>query len=136
MEFNCQRWVQCFGPSATGLVLISKLSRQNRRQHTWHQYVNKARSRWVETSYSSSTIKLQNKLNYSTILQKCLNLLSRHICVYCTCHHVVSWCHWSMSFHVLRWSTTPAVVNAFYSATKNQISKLNSISIITFDILL
>ena len=44
----------------------TKLSCWNLRQHTWHQYVNKARSWRVETSYSSSTIKLQSKLNYTT----------------------------------------------------------------------
>ena len=49
------------------LPSTTKLSHQNLRQHTWHQYVKKARSWRVETSYSSSTIKLQSKLNYTTI---------------------------------------------------------------------
>jgi len=29
---------------------------------------------------------------------------------------------WVVGVIVLRWSTAPAIVNAFYSATKNQIS--------------
>ena len=40
-------------PSASHLQ--PKLSRRNLRQHTWHQYMNKAHSWQVETSYSSST---------------------------------------------------------------------------------
>ena len=38
-----------------------KLSRRNLRQHTWHQYVIKARSWRVETSHSLRQIKLQRK---------------------------------------------------------------------------
>ena len=49
------------------LPFTTKLSRRNLSQHTWHQYVNKARSWWVETSYSSSTIMLQSKLNHTII---------------------------------------------------------------------
>ena len=49
------------------LPSTTKLSRRNLRQHMWHQYVNKACSWRVETSCSSSTIKLQSKLNYTTI---------------------------------------------------------------------
>ena len=32
------------------LPSTTKLSRQNLRQHTWHQYVNKVRSWWIETN--------------------------------------------------------------------------------------
>ena len=49
------------------LPFTTKLSRQNVNQHTWHLYVNKARSWRVETSCTSSTIMLQSKLNYTTI---------------------------------------------------------------------
>ena len=39
-----------------------KLSRQNLRQHTWHQYINKASRWWVKMLYPSTTIKHQSKL--------------------------------------------------------------------------
>ena len=49
------------------LPFTTKLSRRNLSQHTWHLYVNKARSWRVETSCTSSTIMLQSKLTYTTI---------------------------------------------------------------------
>ena len=45
------------------LPSTTKLSRQNLRQHTWHQYVKKARRWRVETSYSYSTNKFLSVLS-------------------------------------------------------------------------
>ena len=75
-------WIYCSWLQEWFIVCMmstTKLSCLNLSQHTWHQYVNKARSWRVETSYSS-TITLQSKLNHTyNIRCNCVIHLSVHM---------------------------------------------------------